>query len=79
MDPQTGRVRVRTVNVATESYQVGRSYMIRLEASDLKDPSLSRLASQTKLSPQAFCERFLRSVRSTTSLTELGGTFGTAG
>ncbi|HEY6420180.1 MAG TPA: diphosphate--fructose-6-phosphate 1-phosphotransferase [Candidatus Binataceae bacterium] len=79
MDPQTGRVRVRTVNVATESYQVGRSYMIRLEASDLKDPSLSRLASQTKLSPQAFCERFLRSVRSTTSLTELGRTFGTAG
>jgi 6-phosphofructokinase len=77
LDPQTGRVRVRTVNVATESYQVGRSYMIRLEASDMKEPSLSLLAAQTKLAPHAFGDRFLPAVRATTFMTEPGRNSGT--
>jgi 6-phosphofructokinase 1 len=67
-DKQTGRIRVRTVDVATESYQIARSYMIRLEASDLAGESLTRLASLTKLSPQAFHDRFLPAVRSTVSV-----------
>ena len=67
-DKQTGRIRVRTVDVATESYQIARSYMIRLEASDLGGESLTRLASLTKLSPQAFHDRFLPAVRSTVSV-----------
>ena len=70
LDSQTGRLRVRTVNVATESYEVARSYMIRLEARDLEEPSLSRLSSLTKLSAQAFRDRFLPAVDSTTPLTE---------
>jgi 6-phosphofructokinase 1 len=67
-DKQTGRIRVRTVDVATESYQVARSYMIRLEASDLGGESLKQLASVTTLSPQAFHDRFLAVVLSTVSV-----------
>src|SRR5471032_1659170 len=50
-DPATGRVRVRMVDVTTEAYEVARSYMIRLEAADLTEPRLSRLAINTNLSP----------------------------
>jgi len=71
LDPQTGRVRVRTVNVTTESYQVARYYMIRLEAWDLEEPSLSHLACVTKLSAQAFRDRFLPAVSQTVSLPDL--------
>jgi len=65
LDAHTGRIRVRTVDVATESYEVARSYMIRLEPEDLEEPALSLLAAQTQLAPTAFKERFLPSVRAT--------------
>jgi len=61
-DPNTGRIRVRLVDVTTESYEVARKYMIRLERSDLEEPRLSRLAVQTSLSPQEFATRFSRIV-----------------
>jgi 6-phosphofructokinase 1 len=57
-DPQTGRVRVRMVDVTTEAYEVARSYMIRLEPGDLIEPRLSQLAAQTNLSPEDFSEAF---------------------
>jgi ATP-dependent phosphofructokinase / diphosphate-dependent phosphofructokinase len=60
VDPTTGRVRVRTVDVTTESYRVARNYMTRLEPSDLREPALSHLAAQTNLSPEAFRDRFER-------------------
>ncbi|MGO8803119.1 MAG: 6-phosphofructokinase, partial [Candidatus Binatus sp.] len=66
LDPSTGRIRVRTVDVSTESYQVARSYMIRLELEDFEEPALSRLAEYAKLSAAAFKARFLPSVRATT-------------
>ena len=75
-DKQTGRIRVRTVDVATESYQVARSYMIRLEASDLGGESLKQLASVTTLSPQAFHDRFLAVVLSTVSVPLHGSSLG---
>ncbi len=58
VDPATGRVRVRMVDVSAESYQVARSYMIRLEPGDLEEPALSRLAAHTNLSPEQFKARF---------------------
>lgn len=64
-DPATGRVRIRAVDVATESYEVARSYMIRLEPEDLEEPALSRLAAQTRLAPDAFRERFRPAVEAT--------------
>ncbi len=57
-DSTTGRIRVRLVDVTTESYEVARKYMIRLEADDLVEPRLSRLSVQTSLTPSAFVERF---------------------
>jgi ATP-dependent phosphofructokinase / diphosphate-dependent phosphofructokinase len=57
-DPETGRIRVRMVDVSTESYRVARSYMIRLEPWDLEEPSLSRLAAHTNLSAEQFKARF---------------------
>jgi hypothetical protein len=65
LDPNTGRIRVRMVDVSTESYEVARSYMIRLEPQDLKEPALSRLAKHARLSAEAFEARFLSSVRAT--------------
>ena len=38
MDPETGRMRVRWVDTELESYEVARSYMVRLEPRDLEDP-----------------------------------------
>jgi 6-phosphofructokinase 1 len=65
-DPQSGRIRVRMVDVATESFEVARSYMIRLELSDLQEPERSKLASRTNLSAEAFEQRFLGAVKATT-------------
>ena len=36
VDPATGRIRVRLVDVSTESYEVARSYMTRLRAAGLR-------------------------------------------
>lgn len=65
IDPATAHIRTRGVEVASESYQVARSYMIRLEADDLEEPKLSALAKQTNLSPDAFRARFLPAVEAT--------------
>jgi 6-phosphofructokinase 1 len=62
LDPATGRIRVRVVDVLTESYQVARSYMIRLEPADLEQPMLSQLAEHTRLHPEEFRKRFLPAV-----------------
>jgi 6-phosphofructokinase len=62
VDPATGRVGTRRVDVTAESYQVARSYMIRLEAEDLEEPMLSKLAAETNLSPDAFKTRFMTAV-----------------
>jgi ATP-dependent phosphofructokinase / diphosphate-dependent phosphofructokinase len=64
-DPETGRIRVRTVDTHTEAYQVARSYMIRLEPRDLEEPQLSRLAACTNLSPEAFRAKFASTVMAT--------------
>ena len=68
VDPATGRIRVRLVDVSTESYEVARSYMIRLEPEDFEEPALSRLAACVNLSAEAFKERFQPVVQATTSL-----------
>lgn len=60
LDPATGRIRIRMVDVTTESYEVARKYMIRLEETDFVEPRLSRLAAQTSLSSEEFAERFGR-------------------
>jgi ATP-dependent phosphofructokinase / diphosphate-dependent phosphofructokinase len=59
LDPATGRVRVRMVDVSSEMYQTLYAYMIRLKPEDLADPGqLQALAREAKLSEAAFRERF---------------------
>jgi len=58
LDPSTGRVRVRMVDTTTESYKVGREYMIRLAPEDLREPQLSRLAATVGIQPGQFAGRF---------------------
>ena len=58
-DPATGRTRVRMVDISSESYQVARHYMTRLEKADLQQPDvLARLAAAAAMSPQDFTRRF---------------------
>ncbi len=60
IDPQTGRIRTRTVDVTTEAYHVARDNMVRLEPEDFESPRLEQIASQTNLSAQAFRAQFLK-------------------
>jgi 6-phosphofructokinase 1 len=58
-DPETGRVQIRQVNVASSSYRVAREYMIRLDRADLADPERLRpIAQASGLSPEAFARRY---------------------
>jgi 6-phosphofructokinase 1 len=59
LDPVTGRVRVRMVDVTAETYKTLYAYMIRLKPEDLADPvQLRALAKTANLSEAAFRERF---------------------
>ncbi len=52
MDPDTGRTRVRLVDISSESYEVARKYMLRLGPGDLDDPEqVARLARAGHLEP----------------------------
>ena len=52
-DPETGRVRIRLVNVESSSYRVAREYMIRLDREDLGDPQKLRpIAEASGLTPE---------------------------
>ena len=58
-DPETGRVRIRLVNVESSSYRVAREYMIRLNREDLADPGKLRpIAAASGLAPEAFRDRY---------------------
>jgi 6-phosphofructokinase 1 len=62
-DPQSGRIRVRRVDVASESYRSARAAMTRLEREDLVEPQLTRLARATSLAPDAFATMFARAAQ----------------
>lgn len=59
MDPESGRTRVRMVDVNSESYRVALEYMIRLRPEDLDcADQLQRLASVAGMEPATFKQRF---------------------
>ncbi|HSF07017.1 MAG TPA: diphosphate--fructose-6-phosphate 1-phosphotransferase [Methylomirabilota bacterium] len=59
IDPRTGRIRVRYVDVESEMYQTLDAYMIRLKPEDLEDPkTLAALARAGRLSEPEFLARF---------------------
>jgi 6-phosphofructokinase 1 len=59
LDPKTGRVRVRFVDVESEMYQTLSAYMIRLKPQDFDDPDvLGSLAKAGHLDVETFRRRF---------------------
>src|ERR1051325_7332221 len=59
IDPQTGRGRLRSVDIETESYQVARDYMVRVGEKDFADAAwLAKLAAAGNLSVEDFTARF---------------------
>jgi 6-phosphofructokinase 1 len=59
MDPVTGRMRVRMVDITSDRYKIARSYMLRLKAEDLEDRvELAHLAQAANMTPAEFKQRF---------------------
>jgi 6-phosphofructokinase len=59
MDPVTGRMRVRMVDIASDRYKIARSYMLRLRAEDLEDKvELAQLARAANMTPAEFKKSF---------------------
>ncbi len=59
IDPQTGKIRVRYVDVKSEAYQTLYEYMIRLRPEDLKNPeTVKKLAQAGRLSETEVRHRF---------------------
>ncbi|MFN3478790.1 MAG: diphosphate--fructose-6-phosphate 1-phosphotransferase [Thermodesulfovibrionales bacterium] len=57
-NPDTGRIKIRTVDITSEPYEVGRKYMIRLEKEDFNPSILKKLARAANMSSSSFRERF---------------------
>ena len=58
IDYSTGKTKIRKVDIDTETYEVARNYMIRLEPEDFQGESLSNLAKVAKMEPEQFKTRF---------------------
>jgi 6-phosphofructokinase 1 len=59
IDPATGRVQLRRVDVEGEAYTCARHYMIRLERGDFEDAErLAEIAATAGQSPEQFRRRF---------------------
>jgi len=59
LDRETGRARIRLVDIHSTRYAIARRYMIRLRRDDFDDPhELAKLASTAGLSPDEFRRQF---------------------
>jgi 6-phosphofructokinase 1 len=59
IDPETGRTRVRSVDVQSTRYAIARRYMLRLRREDFDDPhDLAKLASTAHLGVDEFRRQF---------------------
>jgi ATP-dependent phosphofructokinase / diphosphate-dependent phosphofructokinase len=59
LDPKTGRMQNRRVNVDGEAFECAQAYMIRLEREDFEDhKQLAKLAAVLKMTPDEFKKRF---------------------
>jgi ATP-dependent phosphofructokinase / diphosphate-dependent phosphofructokinase len=59
IDPDTGRTRVRSVDVDSTRYQIAKSYMIRLRREDFEDPhDLAKLAAIAHCGEAEFREKY---------------------
>lgn len=59
IDAETGRTRVRMVNIHSTRYAIARRYMIRIRRDDFEDPEeLGRLAATAGMSVEEFRKQF---------------------
>lgn len=58
IDYETGLMKIRKVDTSSETYEVGRKYMLRLEKEDFDGETLKKLARVSNMSPQEFRNRF---------------------
>ena len=58
INPETGRMRPRLVDVTGEGFECAKRYMIRLEQADFEEPQLTKLAEAAGMSPDKFKTRF---------------------
>jgi 6-phosphofructokinase 1 len=59
IDDETGRTRIRLVDVTSTRYAIARRYMIRLRRDDFEDPhELAKLAATAHISPEEFRREF---------------------
>jgi 6-phosphofructokinase 1 len=58
MMDSNGAMKIRKVDIGSETYEVARKYMIRIEKEDFTGDRLRQIASATKLKPEAFRSRF---------------------
>jgi ATP-dependent phosphofructokinase / diphosphate-dependent phosphofructokinase len=59
LDPQTGRTRVRMVDIHSTRYAIARRYMIRLRRDDFEDTAtVKKFADVAHLSPDEFQRQF---------------------
>jgi 6-phosphofructokinase 1 len=59
VDPETGRTRVRLVDITSTRYAIARRYMIRLRRDDFEDPhALAKLATTLRLPETEFRRQF---------------------
>jgi hypothetical protein len=59
LDPNTGRAKVRTVDIHSTRYAIARRYMIRLRRDDFEDPhELAKFAATAGLTLQEFRKEF---------------------
>ena len=64
LDPQTGRARMRLVDIHSTRYAIARRYMIRLRRDDFEDPhQLAKIASAVALPLEAFRQEFEHLIR----------------
>ncbi len=54
-DPETGKTKVRKVNIGSVHYRIARGFMMRLEKGDLDDPGL---ANAYRMTQEEFKERY---------------------
>jgi len=58
IDYSTGKVKIRMVDITSETYTVARKYMIRLERDDFSPQNLKKLAKSANLNTSEFRDRF---------------------
>lgn len=59
IDGQTGRTRIRLVDITSTRYAIARRYMIRLRRDDIEDPhEVAKLASTAHLTEEEFRRQF---------------------